>query len=96
MLDVLRVFKCAATAGATRLVGMRHRATVVGKRRGVIDSLPRRSQIFQLREKLMEDAPQRTQITRPRPRRGGPMEGARDRVLDGTYDSFYYRVTAVS
>jgi hypothetical protein len=89
MLDVLRVFKCTAMAGATRLVGMRHRATVVGEPRG-IDSLPRRSQILQLREELMEGAAQPTQIVRPRPRRRGPMEGARDRVLDGACSYFYY------
>jgi hypothetical protein len=62
----------------------------------VTDLLPRRSQILQLREKLMEGAPQPTRIVRPRPRHGGPLEGARDRVVDGACGSFYYRVTTVS
>lgn len=43
----------------------------------------------------MEGSPQPTQIVGMRPRRRGPLEGARDRVLDGAYGSFYYRVTTV-
>jgi len=64
----------------------------------VLDALvrcPRRSQILQLREKLMEGAPQPTLIVRPRPSHGSPMEGVRDQVLDGACGSFYYRVTTV-
>jgi hypothetical protein len=56
---------------------------------------PATSEVLQLREELMEGAPQLTRIARPRPCSGGPMEGARDRVLDGAYGSFYYRVTTV-
>lgn len=55
----------------------------------------RRSQILQRREKLVEGAPQPTRIAGPRPRRGGIIERARDRVLDGTWGNFYYRVTTV-
>lgn len=43
----------------------------------------------------MEGAAQPTRIAGPRPRRRGPLQGARDRVLDGACGSFYYRVTTV-
>jgi hypothetical protein len=56
---------------------------------------PATHRVLQLGENLMEGAPQPTRITRPRPRRGGPLEGARDRVLDGACGYFYYRVTTV-
>lgn len=50
------------------------------------------SEVLQLREKLMKGAPQPTRIAGPRPRHGGTI----DRVLDGTFGSLYYRVTAVA
>jgi len=55
----------------------------------------RRLQILQLREKLMEGAAQPARIAGSRPRRRGPLEGARDRVLDGACGRLYYRVTTV-
>jgi len=57
--------------------------------------LSRRSQILQLREKLMEGAAQPTRIAGSRPRHGGTIERVRDRVLDGACGSFYYRLTTV-
>lgn len=54
-----------------------------------------RSQILQLRKKLMEGATPPTWIARPRPRHGGTIERARDRVLDGACSYFCYRVTTV-
>lgn len=53
------------------------------------------SEVLQLREELMEGSPQPTRIVGTRPRRRGPLEGARDRVLDGACGYFYYRVTTV-
>jgi hypothetical protein len=53
------------------------------------------SEVLQLREELMEGSPQPPRIVGPRPRRRGPLEGARDRVLDGACGYFYYRVTTV-
>jgi hypothetical protein len=44
----------------------------------------------------MEGAPQPTRIVGPRPRCGGPMERAPDRILEGPCGYFYYRVTTVS
>ena len=44
----------------------------------------------------MEGAAQPTRIAGPRPRHGGTIERARDRVLDGVRGHFYYRVTIVS
>jgi hypothetical protein len=54
------------------------------------------SEVLPLREELMEGSPQPTRIVGPRPRHGGAMERARDRVLDGVRGQFYYRVTTVS
>jgi hypothetical protein len=55
----------------------------------------RYSEVLQLCEELMEGASQPTRITGPRPRHGGTIERARDRVLDGACSYFYYRVTTV-
>jgi hypothetical protein len=57
--------------------------------------LPAHSEVLQPREKLMEGAAQPTRIAGPRPRHGGTIERARDRVLDGACGHFYYRVTTV-
>jgi len=43
----------------------------------------------------MEGAAQPTRIAGPRPRHGGTIKRARDRVLDGACGHFYYRVTTV-
>jgi len=81
-------------AGGSWLFGLCHEAAVRGCWRTSEPSC-RHSEVLQLREELMEGSPQPTRIVGTRPRRGGPMEGARDRVLDGACGHLYYRVTTV-
>jgi hypothetical protein len=82
-------------AGDAWLFGLRHKAAVRGRVGGPASRHAAHSEVLQLREELMEGSPQPTGIVGTRPCRRGPLEGARDRVLDGACGSFYYRVTTV-
>jgi len=83
------------TAGGAWLFGLRHEAAVRGRAGGPASRHAAHSEVLQLREELMEGAPQPTRIARPRPRHGGTIERARDRVIDERRGNLYYRVTTI-